>query len=71
MDNHAEDQEISKTRPISVLDWPTPEQLAAARRARGKALKEMVVALFRWLNGAPDENLPIARPAKVRVVSRR
>lgn len=71
MDNHAEDQEISKTRPISVLDWPTPEQLAAARRARGKALKEMVVALFRWLNGEPDENLPIARPAKVRVVSRR
>ena len=71
MDNHAEDQEISKSRAISVLDGPTQEQLAAAHRARAKALKEMVVALFRWLNGEPDENLPVARPAKVRVASRR
>ena len=45
--------------------------LAAAHRARAKALKEMVVALFRWLNGEPDENLPVAKPAKVRVASRR
>src|ERR1043166_8111939 len=71
MDNHAEGQEISKTRQISVLDWPTPEMLAAAHRARAKALKEMVVALFRWLNGEPDETLPVAKPAKVRVASRR
>jgi hypothetical protein len=71
MDNHAKDQELSKTRAISVLDWPTPEQLAAAHRARAKALKEMVVALFRWLNGEPDEDLQAAKPAKVRVVSRR
>jgi hypothetical protein len=53
------------------LDWPTPEMLAAAHRARAKALKEMVVALFRWLNGEPDKNLPVAKPAKVRAVSRR
>jgi hypothetical protein len=71
MDNHAKDQELSKTRAISVLDWPTPEQLAAAHRARAKALKEMVVALFRWLDGEPDEHLQAAKPAKVRVVSRR
>ena len=71
MDNHAEDQETLKARAISVLDWPTPEQLAAAHRARAKALKEMVVALFRWLNGRPDEHMQVARPAKVRVVGRR
>jgi len=71
MDNHAEDQEISKARAISKLDWPTPEMLAAAHRARAKALKEMVVALFRWLNGQQDEHLQVAKPAKVRVASRR
>jgi hypothetical protein len=71
MDNHAEDQGASKARSISVLDWPTQEQLAAAHRARAKALKEMVVALFRWLNGEPDEHLQVAKPAKVRAASRR
>ena len=70
MDNHAEDQEISKARAISVLDWPTQQQLAAAHRARAKALKEMVVVLFRWLNGEPDEHLQVAKPAKVRIARR-
>jgi hypothetical protein len=71
MDNHAEDQEFGKTRAISKLDWPTPEMLAAAHRARAKALKEMVVALFRWLNTLLAGHQPVAREAKVRIGRRR
>jgi hypothetical protein len=71
MDNHAEGQEFGKTRAISKLDWPTQEMLAAAHRARGLYLRQLVVALFRWLNGPPDEHLQVAKPAKVRVASRR
>ncbi len=40
MDNQAEGQEL--------LEWPTPEMLAAAHRARNDALREMVVAGARW-----------------------
>ena len=34
---------------ISTLDWPSPEQLMAARRARGQAARDMTVALWRGL----------------------
>ena len=71
MDNHAEGQELGKTRAISKLDWPTQEMLAAAHRARGQYLRELVVALFRWLNTPFAAHPEVARPAKVRVVSRR
>jgi hypothetical protein len=37
------------TKPISRLDWPTPEMIAAAHRARAKALREMASALARRL----------------------
>jgi hypothetical protein len=74
MDNHAERQDFAKTRACSVLDWPTPEQLAAAHRARGKALREMVVAGARWLRRLiADHVLAVSlgrakpTPAKVRV----
>ena len=71
MDNHAEGQEFGKARAISKLDWPTQEMLAAAHRARGLFLRELVVSLFRWLNTPFAEPPPVARPAKVRVASRR
>jgi hypothetical protein len=37
----------SKSRPISRLDWPTPEQLLAARRERGLVLRAMIVSVAR------------------------
>ena len=49
MDNHAEDRNSGKTHALSALDWPTPEQLAAAHRLRGQALRDMTVALCRRL----------------------
>jgi hypothetical protein len=78
MDNHAEGQEFGKPRAFSVLDWPTQEQLAAAHRARGQALREMVVALFRWLRRSIADHVLAASlnrakqtPAKVRIAHRR
>ena len=71
MDNHAEGQEFGRTRAISKLDWPTQEMLAAAHRARGLFLRELVVALVRRLKARITEHSPIVRPAKVRVTSRR
>jgi len=37
----------AKRRPISRLDWPTPEQLLAARRERGLVLRAMIVSAAR------------------------
>jgi hypothetical protein len=71
MDNHAEGQELGKTRAISKLDWPTQEMLAAAHRARGEFLRELVVALVRRLKARITEHAPVGRPAKVRVAARR
>jgi len=71
MDNHAEGQELGKSRAISKLDWPTQEMLAAAHRARGLFLRELVVTLVRRLKARITEHAPFVRPANVRVASRR
>ena len=42
----------SKGRPISRLDWPTPEQLLAARRERGLVLRAMIVSVARKVSRA-------------------
>ena len=38
-----------KSNPFSTLDWPSPEKLMAARRARARAVRDMTVALWRRL----------------------
>lgn len=42
----------STKRPISRLDWPTPEQLLAARRERGLVLRAMIVRVARKVSRA-------------------
>ena len=56
---------------VSKPDWPTPEMLAAARRARGQYLRELVVALARRLKVLVIEHLEVARPARMRFARRR
>jgi hypothetical protein len=70
MDDRAEGQELLKTREnsklaLSKLDWPTPEMLAAARRARGVFLRELVVALARRLKALVVGQRLAARPARM------
>jgi len=45
MDDRAVNQNLGATGKFSTLDWPTPEMLRAAHRARGKALRDMALAL--------------------------
>ncbi len=78
MDNQAEGQEFGKPRALSRLDWPTPEMLAAANRARAKAFKEMVAEGVGRLKALIVEHLLVAgpgrskpRPAKVRIAHKR
>lgn len=71
MDDHAEGQEFAKTRAVSRLDWPTPEMLAAARRARGLHLRDLAVMLLRRVKALVADQLLVARPAKVPIGHRR
>jgi hypothetical protein len=45
MDDRAVNQNLGATGKFSTLDWPTPEMLRAAHRARGKSLRDMALAL--------------------------
>jgi hypothetical protein len=56
---------------VSKLDWPTPEILAEARRARGIFVRELVVALARRLKALAIEHFEVAWPARVRIARRR
>ena len=49
MEIQAGDKTPRTGNEFSVLDWPSPEALMAARRARGHALRDMTVALCRRL----------------------
>ena len=40
MDDRAENQNLGATTKFSALDWPTPEMLQAANRARAKAFRD-------------------------------
>jgi hypothetical protein len=71
MDDRAEGQKRGNARAISKLDWPTPEMLAAAHRARGIVLRQMVVALARRLKTLVAEQLLFAKPAKVPITTKR
>jgi hypothetical protein len=48
MDNRAENQNSGATTTFSKPNWPTPDTLQAAKRARGKALRGMILALVEW-----------------------
>jgi hypothetical protein len=52
MDDRAENQNSRATAVSSRLYWPTPDTLQAAKRARGKALRGMILALVEWAKAA-------------------
>ena len=49
METHAGDRISETGNEFSVLDWPSPELLMAARRARAHAVRDMTVDLCRRL----------------------
>ena len=48
MDDRAANQNSEATGKFSMLDWPTPEMLQAANRARARAMCDMIVAFGKW-----------------------
>jgi hypothetical protein len=45
MENRAENPGLWSKGKFSKLDWPTPELIVSAHRARGKALREITSTL--------------------------
>ena len=48
MDNRGENQNSRATTTFSMINWPTPVFVQATKRARGKALCDMILALVEW-----------------------
>jgi hypothetical protein len=48
MDDRAVNQNSGATGKFSIGDWPTPEMLQAANRARARAMCDMIVAFGKW-----------------------
>jgi hypothetical protein len=63
MDDRAENQNSGATSKFSSLDWPTPEMLQAANRARAKAFFDMILALVKWAM-ASTANHSISKPSR-------
>ena len=63
MDDRAENQNSGATTKFSALDWPTPEMLQAANRARAKAFCDMMLALVKWAKASTAKQ-PISKPSR-------
>ena len=63
MDDRAENQNSGATTKFSALDWPTPEMLQAANRARAKAFCDMMVAFVKWAKASIAKQ-PIPKPSR-------
>ena len=48
MNDRAVNRNSKTNGKFSTLDWPTPEMLQAAHRARARALRDMIVAFRKW-----------------------
>ncbi len=64
MDTRAGDKTPGTSNEFSVLDWPSPERLMAARRARGLALRDMTVDLCRRLRSLALRSLTPFRSSR-------
>lgn len=71
--DHGEHRNFGATTPFSTMNWPTPDHVLAARRARGKALRDTIVALLGWARAltASRPSLETAVTVPVRTASRR
>ena len=61
MDDRAVNQNSGATGKFSKLDWPTPEMLQAANRARAKAFGDMT--LGKWARALITSH-PISKPSR-------
>ena len=81
MNDRTVNQNSEATGKFSKLDWPTPEMLQAANRARAKAFREMtrdmILTLGKWAKASmashpiPKRSRDTASPAAMRVAPKR
>jgi hypothetical protein len=64
MKTHTGDKTPGTSNEFSVLDWPSPEVLRSARRARAQALRDMTVDLCRRLKRLALRSLTPLRPSR-------
>jgi hypothetical protein len=64
METHAGDKTPGTGNAFSTLDWPSPEMLRAARRARAHALRDMTVDLCRRLRSLARRSLTPFRTSR-------
>jgi hypothetical protein len=57
METQAGDKTPGTSNKFSTLDWPSPERLMAARRARAHAVRDMTVDLCRRLRSLARRSL--------------
>jgi hypothetical protein len=48
MDNRAEQQNPERAPKYPIPVWPTAEMLQDAKRARGRAFRDMILAPIKW-----------------------
>jgi hypothetical protein len=64
MTTHTGDKTPGTSNEFSVLDWPSPEVLMAARRARAHAVRDMTVDLCRRLRALTRKSLTPLRTSR-------
>jgi hypothetical protein len=64
METHAGDKTPGTSNEFSTLDWPSPEMLRAARRARAHAVRDMTVDLCRRLRSLALRSLTPFRTSR-------
>jgi hypothetical protein len=64
METNAGDKTPGTGNAFSTLDWPSPEVLRAARRARAHAVRDMTMDLCRRLRGLALRSLTPFRTSR-------
>jgi hypothetical protein len=71
--DRGENQNSRATVPFSRMNWPAPDYVLAAKRARGKALRGMILSLLGWARAliANRPSLETAVTVPIRTASKR
>lgn len=65
--NRGEHQSLRATTTFSKMNWPAPDYVLAAKRARGKALRGMILALLGWAKGLTMRQTSLETAITVRI----
>jgi len=57
MVDRADNQSSRATNTFSPPNWPPPDIFQAAKRARGRALRDMILAFVKWAKSGTTDQL--------------